>query len=373
MTYAELNARANAVAHRLRDLGVGPGASGRTVHPSIADLLIALLGIQKSGGAYVPLDPEFPAERLEYMLSDSGATVLVTAGKVPERLRVPEDITILDVGAAPQPLDALATVNPAARAAPQDTSYVIYTSGSTGRPKGVAVPHGALLNFLWSMRQRPGLSATDVLAAVTTISFDIAALELYLPLIVGARIELVSRETAADGKALSQLLAASAATVLQATPATWRMLLEADWPGRTGFRALSGGEPLPRDLADALLDRVDELWNLYGPTETTVWSTVDRVERGTAAISIGRPICQYPGPYSRPLWRAGADRRRRRDLHRRRGRRGRLSWAADLDGRALHSRSFLGTGGETVISNRRSRPLGRRTASSITSVGWIIR
>jgi non-ribosomal peptide synthetase component F len=150
--------------------------------------------------------------------------------------------------------------NPPCAGGPQDTAYVIYTSGSTGKPKGVAVPHGALLNFLYSMQETPGLTAEDVLAAVTTVSFDIAALELYLPLMVGARIELVSRATAADGPALAQPLIASGASVLQATPATWRMLLEAGWSGRPGFRALSGGEPLPRDLAGPGGQAVEPLW-----------------------------------------------------------------------------------------------------------------
>ena len=213
--------------------------------------------------------------------------MLVTAGAATERLEIPDGVETLD-------LDALTDVgsadNPPCAAGPQDTAYVIYTSGSTGKPKGVAVPHGALLNFLCSMQETPGLTAEDVLAAVTTVSFDIAALELYLPLMVGARIELVSRATAADGPALAQLLIASGASVLQATPATWRMLLEAGWSGRPGFRALSGGEPLPRDLADAVLARADKLWNLYGPTETTIWSTLDLVERDGAAVSIGRPI-----------------------------------------------------------------------------------
>jgi acyl-CoA synthetase (AMP-forming)/AMP-acid ligase II len=140
------------------------------------------------------------------------------------------------------------------------------------------------------MRQRPGLAAGDVLAAVTTISFDIAGLELYLPLLVGARIELVPKETAGDGRALARLLVSSGANVLQATPSTWHLLLEADWAGAAGFRAWCGGEALQRPLADALLSRVGELWNLYGPTETTIWSTVDRVERDQSPISIGRPI-----------------------------------------------------------------------------------
>ena len=291
MSYAELNAKANAIARRLRELGAGPNVLvGLCIGRSPA-LLAALLGIQKSGGAYVPLDPDFPPERLEYMLADSGAKVLVTAGGVTDALDLPAHIRVLDLDEQSATLSGLPTANLEDSAGPRDTAYVIYTSGSTGRPKGVAVPHEALANFLWSMRQRPGLTATDILASVTTISFDIAALELYLPLMVGAQIELVPRETAADGKALSRLLASSGASVLQATPATWRLLLEADWPGSRGFRALIGGEPLARDLADAVLSRVDELWNLYGPTETTVWSTVERVERGHAAISVGRPIC----------------------------------------------------------------------------------
>jgi amino acid adenylation domain-containing protein len=287
LSYAELNARANAIAHRLRALGVGPGVLVALCAPRSPALLAALLGVQKSGGAYVPLDPDYPALRLEYMLADSGVSVLITAGEATEKLEIPNGVQTLN-------LDALADVgsaeNPTGTAGPQDTAYVIYTSGSTGRPKGVAVPHGALLNFLYSMQDTPGLSSDDVLAAVTTVSFDIAALELYLPLMVGARIELVSRTTAADGPALAQLLAASGASVLQATPAAWRMLLEAGWCGRPGFRALSGGEPLPRDLADAVLARVDKLWNLYGPTETTIWSTLDLVERGGTTVSIGRPI-----------------------------------------------------------------------------------
>ncbi len=287
LSYAELNARANVVAHHLRALGVGPGVLVALCVPRSPALLAALLGIQKSGGAYVPLDPDYPKQRLEYMLVDSGAKVLVTASHAITSLEIPESVDTLD-------LDALTEVgsahNPTSAAGPRDTAYVIYTSGSTGRPKGVAVSHGSLLNFLYSMQDTPGLTSEDVLAAVTTVSFDIAALELYLPLMTGARIELVSRIVAADGPALARLLVASGASVLQATPSSWRMLLEAGWSGRPGFRALSGGEPLPRDLADALLGRVETLWNLYGPTETTIWSTLDRVERGVATMSIGRPI-----------------------------------------------------------------------------------
>jgi nonribosomal peptide synthetase DhbF len=285
--YRELNAWASGVARALRALGIGPGSLVGLLAPRSPALLAALIGVQKSGGAYIPLDPGFPAERLAYMLADGGAKVLVTAGDAASSIELPDGVAILD-------LDRLSEAgspdDPVIGAVSSDTAYVIYTSGSTGRPKGVAVSHGAMMNFLWSMRRRPGLSPSDIMAAVTTISFDIAVLELYLPLLTGACIELVPRETATDGAALAYLIEKSGATTLQATPATWRLLVEAGWRGNPGFRALCGGEPLPRDLADAILSRAGELWNLYGPTETTVWSTLEQVERDDTPISIGRPI-----------------------------------------------------------------------------------
>jgi len=290
LTYEALNRRANQVAHYLRGLGVGPGALAVVCLPRSLELVVALLGVQKAGGAYVPLDPTFPAERLGYMLADSGATVLVTAGEAMAGVEVPAGVRRVDLGTDGAALAALSGANGAAGPGAADPAYVIYTSGSTGRPKGVVVSHGGLANFLASMQRDPGLDATDVLAAVTTISFDIAGLELYLPLMVGAQVELVAHETAADGLALASQLDACGATVLQATPATWRLLVEAEWAGRPALRALCGGEALPRDLADAILARTAALWNLYGPTETTIWSTLERVERGDGPITIGRPI-----------------------------------------------------------------------------------
>jgi nonribosomal peptide synthetase DhbF len=289
MSYAEVNASANILARQLCELGAKPGTLVALCVSRSPLLLISLLAIQKSGAGYVPLDPEFPAERLSYMLIDSGSELLLTSGEVPAGVEVPAEVRTLDAATAIKNT-AVSAENLEHAAAWQDIVYVIYTSGSTGRPKGVAIAHGALLNFLCSMRERPGLASTDVLAAVTTISFDIAVLELYLPLMVGARIELVSRQDSGDGHALSMLLGASGATVLQATPATWRMLLEVEWSGGETFRALCGGEALSRTLADGILLRVGELWNMYGPTETTVWSTLDRVGRDAEAISIGRPI-----------------------------------------------------------------------------------
>jgi amino acid adenylation domain-containing protein len=317
-SYRGLNERANQVAHYLRAAGVGPGVLVGLCLPRSLDLVAVVLAIQKAEGAYVPLDPSFPADRLAYMIEDSGAPVVVTAGQATEGVSFPAQVRVIDLDHEATALRAQPTTSLPSTWRPDDPAYVIYTSGSTGRPKGVVVPQGALANFIVSMERVPGLSSTDVLAAVTTISFDIAGLELYLPLVVGARIELVSRETAADGLNLAALLEACGATVMQATPATWRLLLQADWQGAANFRALCGGEPLPRELAEALLPRVGELWNLYGPTETTVWSTVGRVTSAAETITIGTPIAntqvyvldanREPVPIGVPgeLWIGGA-------------------------------------------------------------------
>jgi amino acid adenylation domain-containing protein len=290
LSYAELNRRANQLARLLHGRGTGGGALVGVALERSLDMVVALLGVQKAGAAYVPIDPRFPAERLQFMLADSGIVALIASEETAARFDLPAGVAVIDLAAEAAALDLLEASDLATNAAPEDIAYVIYTSGSTGRPNGVAVSHGALANLLGAMRYRPGMRDSDVVAAVTTISFDIAALELYLPLIVGARIELVSHDVAADGVALTRLLSESGATMLQATPTTWRLLIEAGWRAGDGFRAFCGGESLPRDLADILLENVHELWNLYGPTETTIWSTAGRVERGAAVISIGQPI-----------------------------------------------------------------------------------
>jgi non-ribosomal peptide synthetase component F len=255
MTYADLDARAGLLARHLRRLGVGPDVLvGLAIDRSPA-MLVGLLGILQAGGAYVPLDPEYPRERLAYMLSASRLGVLVTEERLIPRLPAG--------GARVVALDrdwAAITGTPASRAdagatevGAENLAYVIYTSGSTGRPKGVEISHGALVNFLASMARTPGLAASDALLAVTTLSFDIAGLELYLPLVCGARVVLVPREVAQAGEELLDRLQRSGATVMQATPATWRLLLGAGWQGDGRLKVLCGGEALPRDLADAIL------------------------------------------------------------------------------------------------------------------------
>jgi amino acid adenylation domain-containing protein len=290
LSYTELNRRANQLARLLHARGVHSGALIGVALERSLDMVLALLAVQKAGATYVPIDPRFPAERLQFMVADSGIVALIASEDIAAQLDLPAGVALIDLATDAAALNVLEASNLATNVVPEDIAYIIYTSGSTGRPKGVAVSHDALANLLGAMRHRPGLRDTDVVAAVTTISFDIAALELYLPLTVGARIELVSHDVAADGLALAQLLSESVATMLQATPATWRLLIEAGWQAGEGFRALCGGESLPKDLADILLETVHELWNLYGPTETTIWSTAGRVERGAGAISIGRPI-----------------------------------------------------------------------------------
>ena len=287
VTYAELDAQANAVAAHLRTHGCCPGAMVGLFLERTPRMLAALLGTLKVGAAYVPLDPSYPVDRIGFMLQDAAMSVVITEDALVEQLPAGAH-TLLRIEDALADGGSTAHTPPSAGAG--DTAYVIFTSGSTGRPKGVCIPHRAAVNFLSSMARKPGLSADDTLCAITTLSFDIALLELMLPLTVGARVALADRATVGDGEALAEMLDAVDASVMQATPATWRMLLDAGWRGRPTMRLFCGGEALPRELADRLLSRGRELWNVYGPTETTVWSTVERVQPGQASITIGQPI-----------------------------------------------------------------------------------
>ena len=290
LTYGELNRRANQLARHLKAVGVGPEVLvGLLVERSL-DMVVALLGVMKAGGAYVPLDPSFPHDRLVHMVEDSQMPLLVTHKGLEQALSTtPGNVVRLDsdwdeiAKQSGEPLDSPAPD-------PEALAYVLYTSGSTGKPKGVEIPHSALVNFLVSMRREPGFAPTDTLLAVTTLSFDIAGLEIYLPLISGGHVVIASREDALDPGRLIGLMDKFRCNVMQATPATWQALLDAGWRGSPELKLLCGGESFPRDLADKLLSRCRELWNMYGPTETTIWSTVHRVESGESAIPIGRPI-----------------------------------------------------------------------------------
>ncbi len=281
LTYAELDRASAALAQELCARGVGPGSFVGVFLARSVELLTALLGIMRAGAAYVPLDPDYPRERLEFIVSDAKLSAVVT-----ERTLVPH------VPSGPRTLlidapreDATTDLD---NSTLEDPAYVIYTSGSTGKPKGVVVEHRNVANFLASMRRRPGLAPSDVWLAVTTPSFDISVLEMFLPLVVGARVVLATHDETTDGKKLAQLIESSKATVMQATPAGWRVLLEAGWQGHPGLKALSGGEALDHELALSLTARTHSLWNCYGPTETTIWSTLEEVKG--QPITIGRPI-----------------------------------------------------------------------------------
>ncbi|WP_395823741.1 amino acid adenylation domain-containing protein [Archangium minus] len=290
-TYSELDSRANQLAHHLRSLGVGLGTRVGLSGERSLQMLQGLLAILKAGGSYVPLDPSFPVERLAFMVEDARLRVLLSGPALLERLgSVVEGMTVVRLDSELELVGRLPESAPEGSPGPDDVAYVLFTSGSTGRPKGVQIQHRALAHFLHAMRQEPGLEPGDVLLAVTTLSFDIAGLELLLPLTVGARVDIARREVATDGTRLAARMAAIGATVMQATPTTWRLLLEAGWKGHPRLKMLCGGEALPRELANALVSCGAGLWNLYGPTETTIWSMVHRVEEGQGSVSIGRPI-----------------------------------------------------------------------------------
>jgi amino acid adenylation domain-containing protein len=298
VSYRELNRRADRLARELSRRGVGPEDRVAICVDRSIELLVGLLAILKAGGAYVPLDSGHPRERLAFLLRDAAPRLLLSRTGLADRLP-PGDAPVLFVDEAQGMRDEAPVDRPAAPVAtrasyatpdPEGLAYVIYTSGSTGRPKGVAITHGALAGALLALRAGPGIDPSDRLLAVTTITFDIAALELFLPLVAGARVVLADRECAADAPRLIDALARSRATLMQATPATWQMLIEAGWRASPPFRVFCGGERMPDDLAARLTEGGAAAWNLYGPTEATIWCTAHPVDPALGGARIGRPI-----------------------------------------------------------------------------------
>jgi amino acid adenylation domain-containing protein len=287
LSYAELNGRANQLAAYLRKRLTTDSLVGIYLDRG-PQMVIALLAVLKAGAAYVPLAPEHPAARLEYMIADAGLQLIITQPHLSEQL--PSGAAVVDLQSEAEAIAAESTANVPSSVSAQSLAYVIYTSGSTGAPKAVEIPHAAVVNFLTAMQKRPGLSATDRLLAVTTLTFDIAALELYLPLTVGGSVELTSRAEASDGQYLKKKLDSGQITTMQATPATWRLLVEAGWEGTSGLKILCGGEALPRELANELQRRASSVWNMYGPTETTIWSAVGELAETDGPVLLGEPI-----------------------------------------------------------------------------------
>ena len=350
LTYKELNQKANQLARYLQSLGVTKETRVGICLERSEKMAIALLGVLKAGGTYIPLDPAFPQERLKFMVDDSGVNFLIAdSGTSPLTPLLDKEKGIVEENSLQPPLldkerriveenslqpplpdksrgdetqlyrgevinldnnwelitqQSFENLQP--QITPENLAYIIYTSGSTGKPKGVKIAHKSLVNCLESMQQKPGMSENDVMLSVTTLSFDIAALELYLPLISGATLKIISREIATDGIKLIQIIEKNQVTVMQATPATWRLLLTAGWKGNRQLKILCGGEALDISVAKELLDSSKEVWNLYGPTEATIWSSVARLEWGQGDKETRRQgeISQYGSgfvPIGKPI------------------------------------------------------------------------
>ena len=300
LTYQELDRRANQLAHQLIAAGVRPEVPVGISLERTVQMLVAILGIWKAGGAYVPLDPIYPRDRLAFMLEDARVAVLVTQSDL-LALIPPTQAQIVCIDREwtaecdPQPLEP----NTA-----EHLAYIIYTSGSTGTPKGVQVTHRNVVNFLTAIQRELGINASDVMLSVTTLAFDIAVLELLLPLTLGATTVVVGTQVAMDGEALGAEIERTGCSWMQATPATWRMLIAAGWAGTPHLQLLCGGEALSPSLASQLRQRAAQVWNMYGPTETTIWSTCDRLN-GDTQPTIGRPIAntqiQLLDPHQQPV------------------------------------------------------------------------
>lgn len=287
LSYRELNERADSIATELSRRGIRRGALVGVFVERSEHMVSALLGILKSGAAYVPLDPYYPRDRIAYIVENARIAAIVTDEQhQSEAVELHELILRCDG----TPADAATPTVPGSAGHSPELAYVIYTSGSTGQPKGVAVTHRNVVNFIHSMAESPGFASSESLLAVTTLSFDISILEVFLPLTRGGTLHVLSRDGSLDASAISTLIDEHDISVMQATPATWELLLASGWKGSDKLRILCGGEAFPRQLADRLLEVVPEVWNMYGPTETTIWSSIARVEPSPRAVPIGRPI-----------------------------------------------------------------------------------
>lgn len=287
-TYAQLNREANRIGNFLRGFDIGPEKLVAICTERTPRMLACLLGILKAGGAYVPLDPTHPVERLKLILEDSGAAVLLTEKNFAATLpRTCAQTVNLDS-------DSDKTQNVSDRDLQGEISsdnlcYVIYTSGSTGKPKGVEMPHRCVVNFLFALQHELRLTASDVVLGLTTLSFDISGLELFLPLIIGAQVYLTDSRNAADPEGLARIISKAGATLVQTVPTVWRALIDSGWNGSRNLKIICGGEALPRKLANDLVKR-GEVWNAYGPTETAIWSLLCKVNASDKPITIGKPI-----------------------------------------------------------------------------------
>lgn len=290
LTYRELDNKANQLSMHLISMGLVAGDLVGIFLERSVEMVIAVLGVLKSGCCYLPLDPLFPTERIRYMFEDSGARALITQVSFKNKFERLNSSLIVVIDKESDILNMYVPERPPLLLSDQALAYIIYTSGSTGRPKGVKVHHKAVVNFLNSMNKKPGFTNADRLLAVSSLSFDISVLELFLPLSSGGELIISSADEVFDGQKIAILLAKYDITIMQGAPATWNVLIGSGWEGKKNLKALCGGEALTSNLAGQLLDRVSELWNMYGPTETTVWSTCFQIIEKDARILVGKPI-----------------------------------------------------------------------------------
>jgi amino acid adenylation domain-containing protein len=288
ISYQELEEKSNQIADFFLSLGMKQENIIGVYMERSPEIVMILLGILKAGAAYLPLDPEYPTDRIEYMLEDSKAQLLVTSQSLKGRIKSIHKVkTVEEIW---EKLDSFSGQLPEVKLNGHTLAYLLYTSGSTGNPKGVQIEHHSLTNILLSMQISPGIKPLDRVLGITTISFDIAALELFLPLVTGATLVLADKETARDGRVLYSYLQEKNISFMQATPATWRMLENAGWMNPLPIKALCGGEAMPQDLASRLLKKCSSVWNVYGPTETTIWSTAKKLQTDDKVLTIGTPI-----------------------------------------------------------------------------------
>ncbi|MBC7659506.1 MAG: amino acid adenylation domain-containing protein [Chitinophagaceae bacterium] len=293
ISYAELEKRSNQVAHFLRSIGVEVGTIVGIAMDRSLDLIVSMLGILKAGAAYLPMDPAYPNDRLQYMAENSGIKLIVTEEEYAETLDMPNSIRLLAMDEEKSAIEKHPNTAPVPALKADSLAYVIYTSGSTGKPKGVEIPHFSAAEFLISMQEAVHFTSDEVLMALTTISFDISVLEIFMTLAAGATLILMDSEDALDGKKLALTLEQQQVTFFQATPSGWRVLLDGPFRGSQRITGLCGGEAFPKDLAERLLPLLGSVYNVYGPTEATVWTTFNRLEQAEDHKIIGRPLKNY--------------------------------------------------------------------------------
>ena len=288
LTYNELNERSNQLAHYL----VKAGVKDETIVPICIErgleMIVGLLAIMKAGAAYTPIDPEYPSERINYMIADTGASIVITSNACRSKFTSEKDIQTIEIDSEWTKISGESRNNLATKPRPNSLAYVIYTSGSTGKPKGVMIEHRSVINLLTSLSGKVEFEPDSSFLSVTTFSFDICYLEFYVPLIAGARLIIAAREVAMDGFDLAKAIAVHQPSHMQGTPSTWQLLLDADWKNEEGLTMLVGGEAVKESLKNQLAN-IGTVYNVYGPTETTIWSASARltVER---KVLIGKPL-----------------------------------------------------------------------------------